>query len=414
MNRTRRLLKRKLTHYVYRLEPRRRPSSRFVMPAILVGAALCLLLIVTYFVLHSSSSHAFSQGSKSTTAIQVTASKSGKRFGLALGDTLPELSTAQLNEELNTIASLGVGWIRIDMSWADVQPQNAQQYNWGSLDRVVAAATQRHIKILAILDYTPAWARPTDCATSQKCAPASDSQFATYATAAVRRYAPQGVQTWEIWNEPNLEGFWQPAPNPLAYTHLLQASYKAIKQIDPASTVITGGLGPLDDSATSIDQLSFLSDIYGDGAKPYFDAVGYHPYSYPALPSYVVSWNSWSTMADLPTSVRSIMAANGDSAKQVWITEYGAPTGGPGALATTTDSNFTAGPDHVSESLQAEMLAQATTQYKETPWMGGFFWYSYQDLGISTANSQNFFGLLRYDGSKKPAYYAMQEAVSSK
>jgi polysaccharide biosynthesis protein PslG len=334
-----------------------------------------------------------------------------KGFGLALGDTLPYLTHAQLENELNTIAGLGVNWIRIDMSWADVQPDNASHYNWQALDAIVNGASARHIKVLAILDYTPAWARAAGCSTSQKCQPAHDSQFAAYTTAAVKRYAPKGVCTWEIWNEPNLQGSWQPAPNPLAYTKLLQASYRAIKRVEPASTVITGGLGPLDGARRSIPQLTFLNDIYKDGAKPYFDAVGYHPYSYPVLPNYLVSWNSWSTMSALPVSVRSIMAANGDSRKKVWITEYGAPTNGPGALATPANFNLSASPDHVSEALQKAMLSESAQDYLDTPWLGGYFWYSYQDLGVSTNSNSNFYGLLRHDGSKKPAYYALQTII---
>jgi hypothetical protein len=333
-------------------------------------------------------------------------------FGLALGDTLAGMNAVQLNKEFAGMNQLGVNWIRIDMSWPDVQPQDARHYSWSALDRVVAAANSHKVNILAILDYTPAWARLTGCA-SQKCAPANDSQFAAFASAATKRYASQNLHDWEIWNEPNLEGSWQPAPSPAAYTKLLQASYTAIKQADPHATVISGGLGPLDDGLASVNQLTFLQGMYAAGAKPYFDAVGYHPYSFPALPSYVINWNSWSTMAALPVSVRSTMTAYGDSTKQVWITEYGAPTNGPGALATPLNSNFKAGPDHVNEELQAQMLTEATAQYKTAPWLGGFFWYSYQDLGTSANTNENFFGLLRHDGSYKPAYYAYRQAITA-
>jgi hypothetical protein len=105
------------------------------------------------------------------------------------------------------------------------------------------------------------------------------------------------------------------------------------------------------------------------------------------------------------------MIANGDSAKQIWITEFGAPTNGPGALATPTNYNFGANPDHVDETLQASMVTEAVTQYKATPWLGSFFWYSYKDQGTDPNTNENFFGLLLYDGSKKPAYYAFYNAI---
>lgn len=337
--------------------------------------------------------------------------KSAKPFGLALGDTTPRLSSEQLDQVFTTSQRAGVGWIRIDVSWANVQPQDAAHYNWSALDRVITAAQAHGMHVLATLSYTPPWARTAGCLASQKCAPTSDTAFAAFAAAASKQFAPEGVHAWEIWNEPNNVGFWQPAPSPVAYTSLLRASYVAIKQIDPAAVVISGGLGPLDSKPSSIDQLTFLAGVYANGGKQYMDAVGYHPYSYPAPPSYVANWSGWSTMSSLQTSVRSIMTANNDSAKQVWITEFGAPTNGPGAQATSSNYNFKAHPNHVDEALQATMLAEATTYYKMTPWLGNFFWYSYQDLGTSTSTNENFFGLLRYDGSPKPAYTVFQAAT---
>jgi hypothetical protein len=105
------------------------------------------------------------------------------------------------------------------------------------------------------------------------------------------------------------------------------------------------------------------------------------------------------------------MSENGYSAKKIWVTEYGAPTNGPGAISTISNPNYNAGPDHVDEALQAEMVSEAITAYKADSWMNGFFWYSYQDLGTSTSTNENFFGLLRADGSEKPSFTAYQTAV---
>jgi polysaccharide biosynthesis protein PslG len=334
-----------------------------------------------------------------------------KPFGIALGDTLSTLSTSQLDTELAGIAKIGVGWIRIDISWADIQPNNSSKYDWNQLDQIVESAQDNKLHILGTIAYTPAWASPKSCKGDQKCAPASDTQFANFAGAVAKRYGSKGVQDFEIWNEPNLETFWKPFPSASAYTAMLKDTYIAIKQNDPSAFVISGGLGDLDNSSSSIPQIEYLTEMYADGAKNYFDAVGFHPYSFPALPSYTATWSGWSMIDSLPDSIRSEMIANGDGNKQIWITEYGAPTNGPGAIATPTNFNFENGPDHVNEALQAEMLSEATSEYKITPWLGQFFWYSYKDLSPSTSSNENFFGLLRYDGSPKPAYYAYQKAI---
>lgn len=341
--------------------------------------------------------------------------KARKPFGMALGDTLPGLSNTDLQSELTDIADMGVTWVRIDVSWADVQPTNDSAYDWSSLDRVITTAKNYHLQVLGTIAYTPAWAAINTCVdkTSQKCAPSSDSQFATFAATAAKRYEATGVVNWEIWNEPNLEGFWQPAPDATAYTQLLQASYNAIKGVAPNDLVLSGSVGPLDDSPASIRQLTFVSRMYASGAKPYFNALGYHPYSYPAPPDYTISWNSWSMMAALPSSARSIMLANGDDAKQIWVTEYGAPTNGPGAQANLANYAIISSSDHTSEALQATMLAQATTDYLTDNWMAAFFWYSYKDLGSSPSTNENFFGLVRSSGAHKPADDTLRAIIAA-
>jgi hypothetical protein len=335
-------------------------------------------------------------------------------FGISFGDTLPGLSSQALNKELDDLVSLHIGWIRFDMAWDDVQPNNSSSFNWTSLDRVVAAANARHIKLLPDLGYTPSWATVSGCSTKGICAPANPAQFATFVKAAVARYAPEGISDWEIWNEPNNTGFWQPKPNAEAYAMLLEDSYLAIKSIEPSSTVISAGLAPEITTDGNIAPLDFLAQLYADGAGPYFDAVGFHPYSYPALPSDYQDWNAWSQMASTTPSLRSIMTANGDANKKIWLTEYGAPTNGPGMVATSgTLSNWPGNPDHVTEALQSEMFTDAITSVEQLPWAGPLFFYSYKDLGTSTSTDQNFFGIIRYDGSTKPAYTTMKDLLSS-
>jgi hypothetical protein len=69
------------------------------------------------------------------------------------------------------------------------------------------------------------------------------------------------------------------------------------------------------------------------------------------------------------------------------------------------------GDDHVTEGLQAKMVTDGIEDARSLPWVGAFFWYSYQDTGTDSSTVENFFGLLRADGSRKPAYYAMQNAT---
>jgi polysaccharide biosynthesis protein PslG len=106
------------------------------------------------------------------------------------------------------------------------------------------------------------------------------------------------------------------------------------------------------------------------------------------------------------------MTANGDAHKQIWATEYGAPTGGPGPIATIANGyNIEGSPDHVDETLQAKIAADSVAAARKLPWLGPLFWYSYLDEGTSANDVENFFGLLRANGSRKPAYDAFSQAV---
>jgi hypothetical protein len=320
-------------------------------------------------------------------------------FGMSLGTTLLGLSPSQLSAELDDLEALHIGWVRMDFDWSIIQPQNNITYNWNDYDRVVAALDARDIKILAILDYSTPWAVSTDCG-SVRCPPLNDSDFAAYASAVASRYAPMGVHDWEIWNEPNLGGSWLPRASASGYVNLLKAAYPALHAADSAAFVVVGGLAPTYNDRHDIAPISFLSQMYALGAKNYFDAVGFHPYSYPYQPSYFASWNAWSQMSLTSPSIRSVMTANGDSGKQIWITEFGAPTAG-------NDGSY------VSEAKQTAIISQAITLKEGYQWTGPLFIYSYKDLSTDTSTTQNFFGIIRYDGSKKPAYIALQQLLAA-
>lgn len=306
---------------------------------------------------------------------------------------LTELSISQLEAVLQRLSALGVAWLRMDFPWSEIQYAGPASYNVAAIDQVVAMASKYNIQVLGIIDYCPPWANGNQ---DQFYPPINPLDYATFASYLALRYGPRGVHHWEIWNEPNLGGyFWKPAADPAAYTKLLKLAYVAIKKADPNATVISGGLSPASDGSPTLTPMSFLSGIYQNGGKGYFDAVGDHPYTYPALPNATdgsAYW--WTQMYNGINNLRSIMTANGDGAKEIWMTEYGAPTNG----------SINGG--QVTEAVQAQMLTTAYKLRSTYNWAGPLFWYTYHDSGTDTTNPEDWFGLLRYDGSAKPALAA--------
>jgi hypothetical protein len=334
------------------------------------------------------------------------------QYGIAAGGDLPDLSQSDLDARMAGIEATGVGWVRFDFDWSLIQPDNATTYDWTTYDTIVASARAHNLKVIGIIDFTPGWAGDSACAGTKQCEPASATTYANFAAALSKRYAPDGLHYWEIWNEPNTTQFWQPAPDITRYVSLLKAAYTSIHNQDSKAIVISGATAPAATSAANISPVDFLKDLYSHGAKPYFDAVGDHPYTYPVPPSYNNN-NAWAQMSKGSNSLRSVMVANGDAGKKIWITEFGAPTGGPGPVADVNNYNLSAQPWHVTEALQAYSITEAIRLYKTYNWVGPILIYSYQDAGTTQDTNENFFGLVRADGSHKPAYDAFVQAVAA-
>jgi polysaccharide biosynthesis protein PslG len=311
------------------------------------------------------------------------------------GFSAPELlgwPSAEQLQQLQAMKATGVTSVRVDASWYGGQPNGPSSYDWTSLDTVVGSIQKAGLSADLIIDGCPSWAAVSGAQGNEFAQPASPAAFATWAAAVAARYGGKGGKYFEIWNEPNTSTFWVPKPDPAAYTADLKAAYAAIKKVDPSAIVLTGGLAPAANTSTTYDPITFLTDMYADGAQGSFDGVGLHPYTYPSDPDDTNPGSAWSEMSQTSPSIRSIMAANGDSAEKIYITEFGAPT-------TGTTQN-------VSEADQGTELAQAISQVKQLSWIGSFYIYTWEDV------PNEGFGLLNVDGTEKPAYSSVVSALA--
>lgn len=309
-------------------------------------------------------------------------------IGIAAGGNLIYMNQDELDKYFSDLEELGVKYVRFDADWSAIQPTSSERYDWEATDRVVKTADEFGVNTLLIITYTPAWAQE-ESTRKANTFPEDPAIFAKFAGEVAARYS-SSVKYYEIWNEPNLAE----SGTAKDYAEILKLSSTEIRKSDPDAVILTGGLAPNEKGF-----VSFIEALYQEGAQNSFDIICLHPYTYPGSPESRYSWNSWLQIS----SVRKVMEKNGDSGKKTWITEFGAPTGGPGVEQEIGECVFTYGRDYMSEKAQVEIASQAIEFCKANDYIGGFFFYNLQDKD-STETSENCFGLLRADGSKKPAY----------
>jgi hypothetical protein len=302
---------------------------------------------------------------------------------------LADPDAATMEREFDLMAAMHVTWVRMDIDWSAIEYERGQ-FDWTYPDRIVNAALKRHLNVIAILDYTPHWARSS--ATTRFAPPNHLSDYADFARIAAARYAPHGVRTWEIWNEPNSDIFWQPRPDANEYGALFRAAASAIRGVDPNATLLTGGLTRgADIPDGQVSQTTYLDQLYSNGTAQLADGIAVHPYSFPSLPMNV-DQAAVGGFKDLP-ALHALMDRHGDGGKKIWITEFGAPTG--------------TGSEAVSEADQAAAIVQAGQQVQLWDWAGPLIYYDLFDDGDDRTDIEQNFGVLRRDLTPKPAGVAL-------
>jgi polysaccharide biosynthesis protein PslG len=367
-----------LASYQNELRPpsARRPWRRHLVRVVIAPTAFAVLAAGTATALVPTT-RLMSYPVANVVAIVVSPTTVGFSDGDLFG-----MTPAEIQANLALVQSTGSDTIRIDIPWAAVEPANGT-YDWTQIDDIVDAASADGIAVDAVLNDTPAWAA-TPGTPALSGPPASDAQFASFASAVATRYDGQ-ISAYEIWNEPNSVQNWSTGPNAAAYTALLKAAYPAIKAADPSATVVAGVVGSTVTYGNITENpVNFVSQMYTDGAEGYFDALSFHPYSY------TQEFSQGTTTANSPieqlTAIRQLMVANGDSTKLIWATEYGLPT------------------STVSQQTQASYISNFLNTWSGLSYVGPSFIYTLQDTtATNTLDPSDTFGVFNVNGTPTPA-----------
>jgi hypothetical protein len=329
-------------------------------------------------------------------------------FGLVADDVLAAKAGADRREVLGTIGLTGVRTLRQTFDWAAIE-RSRGAYDFSAYDRFVADTTRAGYRILPILFNPPSF-RSREPGADRRDGihpPKSNTEFAAFATALVRRYGPGGafwelnpsvpkrpLRSWQVWNEPNTEHYWPPAPAPEEYAAMLKTVGAAIKRADPGAEVVTAGLP---ESPIGMPINRFLTAMYRAGARRTFDALAIHPYA-----------RATDAIHDIVARARLVLDRHGDGDIELRITELGWATGGPADQ-----------PLYIGERGQAALIRRvlASLAREHERWgLRSIVYYNWRDHRPA-AGEPDFWGLhtglLGIDGRPKPGHWAFAETVKA-
>ena len=284
------------------------------------------------------------------------------------------ISDDKLVALMDKAQSTGADGVKVVVGWGMTEPTD-EAYAWAYLDRFMAYAEARNLKVYMQLSGAPSWVTPN----GPWYGPQSPEQllaYNDYAFDVVSRYGTR-VSGYEMWNEPNNTPFWTSGPSPAKYAALLRAGYLGAKRANP-NVIVQGG-------ALALNDVGFTNQLYTELRKfpdaaandDFFDEYGVHPYAQPnvdgrppAPDADPANYRFTGAFGENNASyrgfeyIRAAMEAHGDGDKQLYFGEFGYRLGGL--------SNY---PDPDAE--RAERLKRAYAIADMHPYIRSMCWYDY-------------------------------------
>jgi len=174
-------------------------------------------------------------------------------YDLSVGSDYPGtlLRNDSLGQLKTAVDELGFRYIRFHDIFHDVlgtvnkAADGTITYNWTKIDALYDRLLALKIKPFIELGFTPSAMKTSDQTIFYWKGNTSHPQFGpwrdlidAFARHLIGRYGQAEVRTWffEVWNEPNLDGFWEKADQKV-YFDLFALTSKTLKAIDPALKV---------------------------------------------------------------------------------------------------------------------------------------------------------------------------------
>ena len=301
-------------------------------------------------------------------------------------------------------STLGVGWVRSFVRWDQIEPAGPGRWDAGQIsavDELVESARLRNVKVLVVVLGAPSWANGSPDAFVP---PRDPNDFGRFLGAMSARYSGR-IAAWEIWNEPDDQQFWHAPVSAAAYAPMLRSAHKAIKDADPATLVLA--------AASTGNNYPFLEDLYAAGAGDSFDGVASHTDTACLITSPDQYYRENGRVGRFSflgfRETHAVLASHGHGDRPIFLTEIGWS-----ATKLPCERGASAGKKAagVSEAQQAAYLKLAYRCLNLYPYVRAALWFSARDV---TAHDTELgrYGLLRWDGSHRPAWDALASVARS-
>lgn len=314
-------------------------------------------------------------------------------------------------EDFNThplfaeLAAGGADVAREGIIWKLLQPQAPsagedpqRAWNWGPSDALYRDFQAVGVRPIWTFSNAPCWAADPSVACAPGGAgfsPPSQAAVADYARAAAeiaKRY-PNSAGI-EIWQEPNGVKFWGARPDPARFSELVGQSAAAVDATGSGVAVISGGLAPGAASADKLEYGEFTRQAVSQGGILAADSVAFHAVTeVPFKPGADPTTGYLGRLRIQIETLTDALGAGGDSPPPVVLTQLSYSTVG------------------YSEDQQAEALASSVEVAARIPGLSLVIVSRLLDEGDGSKVSG--FGVLRPNGSPKPAYCALAATVGA-
>lgn len=262
-----------------------------------------------------------------TAALALPATGTGAVAALQ-DDVLATATVDQVPTRLALVKQTKAKVARFDILWRTVAPNPPANptnpadpaYDWSRVDAVITGLAAAKITPIVSVYDTPDWAvggpnipHPRTFYNPNAPRPAAFGQFMKAVTARFSgKFTPAGATTplprvrhWEIWNEPNLKGFFgiNGRSNLGRYKQLVKAAYPQIKASNRNTIVIAGVGGPSSSSKKgNVAARIWLNGLVNDRSVK-FDAYSQHiyPSQGPLFTSkaYAKAFPTWASLPDI-------------------------------------------------------------------------------------------------------------------